>query len=502
MTLSVEERIGILADAAKYDASCSTSGSARKNSPGGLGSGAPAGICHAWSSDGRCVALLKVLLSNVCAYDCAYCVNRRSSDVPRSSFDPDELARLVVEFYRRNYIEGVFLSSGVIGCPDATMERLVEVARRLRLRDRFNGYIHMKVIPGCSDFLVLQAARFADRVSVNIELPSAASLADIAPDKTPESIFRPMRTLARASGFEPRRLPPPAIAVHGSVHAAGNGDSLPDRRFPPGFSPPPPDVPSPVRRTPDDSISVMDARMRRRRDPSSPVLPAGQTTQMVVGASPESDAQILALAENLYLAYDVRRVYYSAFIGTQAHPRMGSPRPPPLAREHRLYQADWLFRFYGFAASDILDADHPDLDIRMDPKCSWALRNLHRFPVDPSRAEYAELLRVPGIGPVSASRILNARREGRLSERSLSRLGVVMKRARWFLAAGGGGCRFHDDAGALPGPAGTGAAGPSPERFGLRRDPLSHPELLRRFLEDRPRGRDSPDQPELPWEDR
>lgn len=452
--MDTQRKLAILADAAKYDASCSTSGSARANK-GGVGNAAVGGICHSWSADGRCVALLKVLLSNACAYDCAYCVNRRSADRPRAGFEPEELVRLVMDFYRRNYIEGALLSSGVTGCPDATMERLIAVAKTLRLRERFNGYLHLKIIPGASDELVAEATRWADRVSVNIELPSAASLAAVAPDKTPASILRPMRILARASGFEPKALPPAAsaratIEAHASP-AAGALSLDADGGIPGGeeaaplrpatlpatrAAPRPFEGPSPIGAG-GGLPSVTEARRYRTRDPSAATLPAGQTTQMVIGASPESDRQILTLAENLYLAYDVRRVYYSAFIPSSPDPRVPALAGPPLLREHRLYQADWLFRFYGFKGDELFEGGGPNLDEALDPKCAWAMRNLHRFPVDVNRAEYMELLRVPGIGPKSASRIVRARREAPLVAETLGRLGVVMKRARWFVTCSG-----------------------------------------------------------------
>jgi len=489
--MTATDKIGVLADAAKYDASCSTSGSGRKNSPGGLGSGAVGGICHSWAADGRCVALLKVLLSNACAYDCAYCVNRRSNDVRRAAFEPEELVRLIIDFYRRNYIEGTFLSSGVIGCPDATMERLIWVARTLRTRERFNGYIHLKVIPGASEHLVLEAARWADRVSVNIELPSAESLSRIAPDKKPQAIFGPMRTLARAGedtpgGFEPAGLPPPPAPPEGLGGAAKDlvrvgGPAGPERpTADPGFAAAPAGrrtaALAPLAPGPRAGRSVWDARKTRERNPEAPVMPAGQTTQLVVGASPESDATILTLAENLYLAYDVRRVYYSAFIPTGSDPRLPSVGKPPLAREHRLYQADWLFRFYGFSASEILDQAHPFLDSRMDPKSSWALRNMQFFPVEIWTADYRDLLRVPGIGPKSASRIVKARRQSAIRTPSLSRLGVVMRRAKWFITVGG----------------------KLAERGEMGR--MGRPDLLRRVLLD-PSFREDPSaQPDLPWE--
>jgi putative DNA modification/repair radical SAM protein len=453
--MDIIDKIAILADAAKYDASCSTSGSARANK-GGIGNAAVGGICHSWSADGRCVALLKVLLSNACAYDCAYCVNRRSNDIARAGFEPEELIKLIMDFYKRNYIEGALLSSGVLGCPDRTMERLIAVAKTLRTRERFHGYLHLKAIPGASDELVLEAARWADRVSVNIELPSAKSLAAVAPDKSPASIFKPMRVLARASGFEPRSLcigsgagAPAQIAE--SVRQVEGQDGPRPR-----VEPPAPRLPEIARQAngeeqamykagavkaglarPIELPTVMQARKLRPRDPHSSLLPAGQTTQMVIGASPESDRDILVLAENLYLAYDVRRVYYSAYVPAGADPRVPALAGPPLLREHRLYQADWLFRFYGFAASEVLDGGGPNLDTELDPKCAWALRNLQRFPVDVNKAEYLELLRVPGIGPKSAMRIVRARRQAPLTVDSLGRIGVVMKRARWFLCCSG-----------------------------------------------------------------
>jgi putative DNA modification/repair radical SAM protein len=519
--MNTSDKVAILADSAKYDASCSTSGSSRQNSPGGIGNAKACGICHSWTPDGRCVALLKVLLSNACAWDCAYCVNRRSNDIPRAGFEPEELVRLIMDFYKRNYLEGALLSSGVLGCPEATMERLIAVARTLRVRERFNGYLHLKAIPGASDELVMEAARWADRVSVNIELPSAASLASIAPDKSPAAIFGPMRTLARASGFEPRRLlQPPALpqaAAHfdpqqppqasdasmvqqpqdnssfkttsrqtvsglpgtnktGSDRTAANRlmltrsnprqddtklPSRPDSPWPamdlalPAVAEPRPLYDSTgsgsTTANPSSSPSaasgrsgsrsslpsVMEARKNRTRNPEAAILPAGQTTQMVIGASPESDLDILTLAENLYLAYDVRRVYYSAFIPVSGDTRVPALPRPPLLREHRLYQADWLFRFYGFSADEIIDPGRPNLDDRLDPKCAWALRNLHRFPIDLDKADYLEILRVPGIGPKSASRILRARRQNRLKPQMLASLGVVMKRARWFVSCSG-----------------------------------------------------------------
>jgi putative DNA modification/repair radical SAM protein len=455
--METARKLDILSDAAKYDASCSSSGSARRAAPGGIGNGAVGGICHTWSSDGRCVSLLKVLLSNACAYDCAYCVNRRSNDIPRTGFEPDELVRLTMDFYKRNYIEGLFLSSGVTRCPDSTMERMIAVARTLRVRERWNGYLHLKAIPGASAEIVNEAARWADRVSVNIELPSAESLARVAPDKTPAAIFNVMRTLARAGGFEPRRLVPQPLAIAptaarpGLPALEGQGQSFArGQNCRQGQSHAAEATPAynAACNAVDGTVaggrarpSVMAARETRSRRPGAAVLPAGQTTQLVVGASPESDAAILGLAENLYLAYDVRRVYYSAFIpsgGAKGNdPRVPALARPPLLREHRLYQADWLFRFYGFRADEILSPDAPFLDPEIDPKCAWALRNPGRFPIEVNTADYLELLRVPGIGPRSAARIIRARSAARLSPDSLKTLGVVMKRAAYFVTCTG-----------------------------------------------------------------
>jgi putative DNA modification/repair radical SAM protein len=481
--MDVKGKIEILADADKYDASCSSSGSARPGAPGGLGSASVGGICHSWSSDGRCISLLKVLLTNACAYDCAYCVNRRSNDRPRASFEPEELSRLIVDFYRRNYIEGAFLSSGVLGCPDATMERLVSVARRLRTKEGFGGYIHLKIIPGSSEALVLEAARWADRVSVNIELPSAASLSRIAPDKNPRAIFGPMRFLAQASGYPVSALPSAeALALkapegYSDDPGPASGALVPATlaREQEGYSASPPAAGSGPGHNRPAIPPTFEAR-RRRHNPQSAFIPAGQTTQLIVGASPESDAVILNLAENLYRSYDVRRVYYSAFVPTGGDPRVPRISAPPLAREHRLYQADWLFRFYGFSASEILDTAHPFLDLRIDPKSDWALRNIQLFPLELCTATYEELLRVPGIGPRSARRVLKARRHSCLSAQSLHRLGIVMRRASWFLTLKG---RLVSQE--------------------LSWGRIERPELLKKILLDPAFRADESLQPELPW---
>ena len=372
-------KLTILAASAKYDVSCSSSGVARAGGSGGIGSAAGLGVCHSFTDDGRCISLLKVLLTNHCIYDCAYCINRRSNGIRRTAFSSRELAGLTMEFYRRNYIEGLFLSSGVIRDPDYTMEHMINAVRELRKLHKFNGYIHMKSIPGASRELVRQAGLYADRLSVNIEIPSEANLRYLAPEKDHQSVYLPMRHIRQ--GIEESR--------------EERGKS----RFAPRFA------------------------------------PAGQSTQMIIGASNERDNDILRLASLLYKGPALKRVYYSGFIPVNAHDaRLPALTQAPLVREHRLYQADWLMRFYHFAAGEIADDRHPDLDLDIDPKLAWALRNPEAFPLDVNKAEYACLLRVPGIGLKTAQRIVVARRHRRLGREQLARMGVVMKRARYFLA--------------------------------------------------------------------
>jgi len=388
-SLSLHERLEILADSAKYDVSCSSSGGSRGGRSGMLGSTAASGICHTWTADGRCISLLKILLTNACVYDCAYCLNRRTNDIPRASFTPDEVVALTVNFYRRNYIEGLFLSTGVVRSADYTMELLIETVRKLREEERFNGYIHLKLVPGADPLLIARAGRYADRVSINIELPTRQSLQLLAPDKPRDAVIAPMRQ------------------VSGLI------------------------------------VEAKDARKRSRKAPE--FAPAGQSTQLIVGATPESDREIITLSEGLYRRLALKRVYYSAFIPVSDDRRLPALPIPPLLREHRLYQADWLLRFYGFAAHELLDEARPNLDTRFDPKSDWALRHLELFPVEVNRADYEILLRVPGIGVRSAQRIVQARRGTRLGEAELKRLGVVLKRARYFLTAGGrylGGMRL------------------------------------------------------------
>ncbi|MBI5745267.1 MAG: putative DNA modification/repair radical SAM protein [Elusimicrobia bacterium] len=377
--MDLQEKLEILANSAKYDASCASSGSNRAGR--GTGAAHQSGVCHSWTADGRCVSLLKILMTNECVYDCAYCVNRRSNDSRRASLTPDEIAGLTFEFYKRNYIEGLFLSSGITVSPDRTMELMLEAVRKLRNVFHFNGYVHMKVIPGADQALIDQAGLWADRVSVNIELPSDKSLQLLAPGKTKDTVLRPMHRLAQK------------IAAH---------------------------------------------KDERRSIKSSPAYaPAGQSTQLIIGATPETDREIIKLSEALYSKMSLKRVYFSAFIPVMKDNRLPALREPPLLREHRLYQADWLLRFYGFTADELLDESHPALDLNFDPKTVWALNNLDKFPLEVNKASYQEILRVPGVGVTSAQRIIRARRAGPLALEDLKKLGVVMKRAMYFVTAGG-----------------------------------------------------------------
>ncbi len=375
------EKLAILSGAAKYDVSCSSSGSARAAAKGGLGNAASCGICHSWAEDGRCISLLKILLTNACIYDCAYCYIRRSNDTPRAAFTPDEVVELTVNFYKRNYIEGLFLSSAVMRSPDYTMERLLEVAKKLRTVENYHGYIHLKVIPGASEELVRQAGYYADRLSVNIELPSEQSLKLLAPDKHRAGILQPMGLIGR------------------------------------GF------------------LAYREERRKSRKAPA--FVPAGQSTQLIVGATPDSDFQILRLSESLYRKFSLKRVYYSAYMHVNRDNRLPALPVPPLLREHRLYQSDWLLRFYGFQAGELLNEAHPQLDMDIDPKVGWALRNLHLFPVEINKADPETLLRVPGIGRTSAQRIVLGRRYQPLGFENLQKMGVVLKRARYFVTCGG-----------------------------------------------------------------
>ena len=393
--MDVLEKLTILTDAAKYDAACTSSGAKRGFRKGMIGctSSAVAGCCHTFSADGRCVTLLKVLLTNCCVYDCKYCVNRRSNDTRRAMFTPEELADLTIQFYRRNYIEGLFLSSGVFRSPDYTTELMIRALSILRNQYRFNGYIHAKAIPGTSPELVERLGYLADRLSVNIELPSEAGLKTLAPDKTKKAILAPMGQIRN--------------------RVTANKEELVKYRHAPKFA------------------------------------PAGQSTQLIVGATQDSDFHILRLTQGLYDQYRLKRVFYSAYVPVVENALLPSKDvKPPLLREHRLYQADWLLRFYGFRAEELLDETTPDFNPQVDPKCSWALAHLDFFPVEVNTADYETLLRVPGVGVTSAKRILVSRRAGRLRIDDLRKLGVVMKRGQYFLTASGKmaeGLRFTPD---------------------------------------------------------
>ncbi len=374
------DKVRILTDAAKYDVSCSSSGSTRKNLNKGVGSAAHSGICHSYTADGRCVSLFKIMMTNYCIYDCAYCVNRRSNDVERTTFTIDELVSLTIEFYRRNYIEGLFLSSGVHRNPDYTMEQMIAVVKDLRQKHCFNGYIHMKSIPGASEELVFQAGLYADRMSVNLEIADEKNLKLVAPEKNYASIFSPMRHIQQK-----------------------------------------------MLETSEDSKKM-------RSTPK--FVPAGQSTQLIVGATSESDNQILNLASKLYKRPTMKRVYYSGYIPVNDYDsRLPALKTPPLVRENRLYQADWLLRFYQFSVHEIVDDNNPNLDLSVDPKLGWALRNPHAFPIDVNTAPYEMILRVPGIGIKSAKLILASRRFGKLNSMQLRKIGVVMNRAQYFIVS-------------------------------------------------------------------
>ena len=374
----VLDKLKILAESAKYDVSCASSGTSRSHKKGQIGSAEGWGICHSFAEDGRCISLLKIMLTNNCIYDCAYCINRRSNDLPRATFSVSELVNLTIEFYRRNYIEGLFLSSGVVRNPDYTMERLVKVVKDLRQVYRFNGYIHLKSIPGASQELVNEAGLYADRMSVNIEIPNEQSLQLLAPEKDFQSVFTPMRYIQQ-----------------GMLQSA-------------------------------------EERKKFRHAPR--FVPAGQSTQMIVGATSDSDKDILHLTSALYKRPSMKRVYYSGFVPVNGYDkRLPALKQPPLVTENRLYQADWLLRFYNFKVDEIVDDSYPDLDLEIDPKLAWALRHPEAFPVDINRADYEMLLRVPGLGVKSAKMILTARRYSRLGTSHLKQIGVVLKKAQYFI---------------------------------------------------------------------
>jgi putative DNA modification/repair radical SAM protein len=418
---AIFEKLKILSDGAKYDVSCATSGVDRTN-VGRIGNACAAGICHSWAADGRCISLLKVLFTNRCVYDCKYCVNRRSADTPRAAFEPSELAGLVMAFYRRNYIEGLFLSSAVEVSPDDTAEKIYSCLRILREEHMFAGYIHAKIIPGVSPEILRRIGMAADRLSVNVELPSGESLQLLAPQKKAKGIFGPMKQISQTLA-EQKTLKGPGfmdrLKPMGANVTAGDG-SLAEMM---------------QGRNAATAVAVTPATRGRYRERFAP---GGQSTQMIIGASPESDRQIIKTSESLYRIFRLKRVYFSAYIPVTDAPELPARlTPPPLSREHRLYQADWLLRFYGFAADEILDEAHPFLDTELDPKISWALRHIEQFPVELNKAPLELLLRVPGVGTTSAMRIARQRRISAVRYDELRKIGVAVKRARFFITCSG-----------------------------------------------------------------
>lgn len=390
--MELNEKLKILSGAAKYDVSCSSSGSSRKNKDFGIGNANESGICHSFAADGRCISLLKILLTNYCIFDCTYCINRSSNDLLRAAFTPEEVADLTINFYKRNYIEGLFLSSAVFKNPNYTMELLVRTVTLLREAYNFNGYIHLKAIPGADELLIRRAGELVDRMSVNVELPSNEGLKLLAPQKSSNSILKPMSYI-------------------GSQIIA----NVEEKRF-------------------------------FRNAPS--FVPAGQSTQLIIGATKDSDFKIMKLSENLYNNYNLKRVYYSAYVPVNNNPKLPSIINPPLLREHRLYQADWLLRFYGFSAGELLNDNNPNLDINFDPKTDWALKNLSHFPIEINSASQRLLLRIPGIGVRSVRRIIAARKVHNLTFEDLRKLGVVLKRAQYFITCSGkyyGDIAFKED---------------------------------------------------------
>ena len=379
--MDIQTKLKILSSAAKYDVSCSSSGSNRKNKKGGIGNASLGGICHSFTPDGRCISLLKVLMSNVCIYDCSYCVSRSSNDCPRATFTPDEICDITINFYKRNYIEGLFLSSSIVKNANFTMEKLYETVYKLRNEHNFNGYIHLKAIPGANQELINKTGLLVDRMSVNIELPSQESLKILAPEKDKKKILTPMKHISQG---------------------------------------------------------IIENKYERKNYRNAPrFVPGGQSTQLIIGASPESDLKILNLSESLYKKMNLKRVYYSAFVPVTNDKRLPDLKNPPTLREHRLYQADWLLRFYGFNANELLNEENPNFDINFDPKTNWALKNIHLFPIEINRASREMLLRIPGVGGTSVQRILATRRVSNLTFEDLKKIGVVLKRAQYFITCNG-----------------------------------------------------------------
>lgn len=455
--LSLQEKLHILADAAKYDVACTSSGVDRKGKKGFLGNSVAAGICHSFASDGRCISLLKILMTNHCVYDCKYCLNRAANDVPRATFTPREICELTIEFYKRNYIEGLFLSSGVLKNPAYTMERMCETLYLLRNEYRFNGYIHVKAIPGAPEELLAAAGYLADRMSINLELPTGESMRKLAPNKSHKMILRPMRMMTDT--ISEHRLAVGKSArmerstgnqyLTGSIFSNKQLEKQKDlRRVVPIETEKrsQANVQEQWRNSAKDIQSEKSSHIPHaltvpkdfKKDLTRPFAPAGQSTQMIIGATPETDYHLLKTTQYLYQTYDLKRVFYSAYVPLNEDnllPALGTPAP--LLREHRLYQADWLLRFYGFQADELLSEQRPDFNEQLDPKCEWALRHLEQFPVEINTAPYEVILRIPGVGPKSAMRIVQARRFGALDFSHLKKIGVVLKRAHYFITCSG-----------------------------------------------------------------
>lgn len=413
LTTDIFKKLEILSDAAKYDVACTSSGSSRRGMKGTMGNTVLAGLCHCFAADGRCISLLKILQTNECVYDCKYCQNRISNDVPRAYFTPEEIAELTISFYRRNYIEGLFLSSGIRKNPDFTMEQIFQAIYLLRYRYKFHGYIHVKAIPGADPLLIEKTGWLVDRMSINLELPTASGLELLAPQKTRKKILTPMRQIQMGRRENRLMLGSRPLELQGQADS-----SLTDEI--------------------NEKFSLQESHNNLAKNETAAFVPAGQSTQMIVGASEESDYEIVHVAEALYKQFDLKRVFYSAFVNTTHDPILPEGKEgPPLLREHRLYQADFLMRFYQFKAEEIITAENPFLNVQIDPKCNWALNHLEFFPIEVQTANYHTLLRIPGVGVKSAKRILAARRLGSLDFQALKKFGVVLKRAMYFITCGG-----------------------------------------------------------------
>lgn len=458
--MSIQRKLEILSDAAKYDVACTSSGVDRKGTGAGMGNSVACGICHSFSADGRCISLLKVLYTNECIFDCKYCMNRSSNDVVRASFTPVEISELTMEFYRRNYIEGLFLSSGILVSPNHTMELILEALRLLREVHHFNGYIHCKAIPGADPELIEMLGWYTDRMSVNLELPTAESLRDLAPHKSRKNILKPIRQIQLRREMNKEYL---GITKHGSKtnnitldsrfynetnsYDSTNSSAIWNYQDDSNFinqlvigKKGTTDIVNPSDHDFKEIITSDNGRISLQRNPfvKREYVPAGQSTQMIIGATKESDYQIMSVAEALYDNFDLKRVFYSAFINVNQDSRLPATTDgPPLLREHRLYQADWLLRFYGFRTMELLNEQNPNFNILLDPKCDWALRHLELFPVEVNKADYYTLLRVPGIGVNSARRIIMARKSAVLDFSDLKRMGIVLKRAVYFITCNG-----------------------------------------------------------------